>query len=768
MVRLIPRGVLLKDGRDFLPSVPGGVSVAEARRGTIAHGILAAHDTAGGGGVLRLRFDALASHDITYVGILLTARAAGLERLDIPYVLTNCHNSLCAVGGTINEDDHLFGLSAAQRYGAIYVPAHQAVIHAYLRETLAGCGRMILGSDSHTRYGALGTLGVGEGGPELVKQILGRTYDIPSPEVVAVRLTGRPRPGVGPHDVALALIGAVYGSGFAKNKILEFVGDGIASLPIEYRNGIDVMTTETACLSSVWMTDGETERYLRIHGRPGDYRPLSPAPLAYYDGAVEIDLSSVEPMIALPFHPSNVLTVRELNANAGDILRDCERRGTEQLGLKDGMLRLTDKVDPVTGRVRATQGVIAGCAGGIFDNLCAAADILRGGSIGNGPFSLSVYPASQPCFVRLLETGDAADLLRAGVTVRSAFCGPCFGAGDVPSDGGLSLRHTTRNFPHREGSRPGEGQMASVALMDARSIAATARNGGLLTGADETDTEYRPREYRFDPTIYEKRVYNGFGRPDPSRDLAFGPNIADWPSMKPLADSLAVCVCSVIDDPVTTTDELIPSGETSSYRSNPRRLSRFALSRKDPLYVDRADIVRAVAEGSSADAADPDLLDRAEDALNAALSAAGLSRQSTGIGSAVCAVCPGDGSAREQAASCQRVLGGAANIAREYATKRYRSNLINWGMLPLLSEDISFGRNKASAEKAENGDWVLLPGVRKAIASGAEILSGYLYHTAERRLSLHTFRLGPLTEEERKILLAGSLTGYYREQKGKE
>ena len=776
MVSLIRHGVFLVGGKDFSDTLPEGASLDAAKRGTIASSILASHNVSDDGERMHIRFDALASHDITYVGILLTARAGGLEKLPVPYILTNCHNSLCAVGGTINEDDHVFGLSAAKKYGAVYVPAHQAVIHSFMREMYAGCGKMILGSDSHTRYGALGTMACGEGGPELVKQILCRTYDIARPEIIAVRLTGKPKPGVGPQDVAIALIGAVYKDGFVKNKVLEFVGDGVAALPIEFRNGIDVMTTETTCLSSIWVTDGETERYFKMHGRPEAYRKLAPAPVAYYDGAVDIDLSKVEPMIALPLHPSNAFTIREVNANACDILRECELAGEKQLGLRPGMLRLTDKIDKATGRIRATQGVIAGCAGGTFDNLCAAADILRGGSIGSGTFAMSAYPASQPAFVRLTEVGVAADLMRAGVTLRSAFCGPCFGAGDVPANGGFSLRHTTRNFPNREGSKPGEGQMASVALMDARSIAASARAGGLLTGADELDVTYGKYEYKFDRSIYENRVYDGFGKADPGAELVFGPNITDWPQMKPLADDLAIGVASVIDDPVTTTDELIPSGESSSYRSSPHRLSRLTLSRRDPAYVGRADTVHGVAKALAGDEpvkeADPALVDAAKRSLDAALAAAGkcgfAPSGKLGVGSVVVAVRPGDGSAREQAASCQRVLGGSANIAREYATKRYRSNLINWGMLPLLSDELTIGANKGTSDAAaENGDWLILPGIRASLARGDETVFGYLWHAKDGSVTKHTFGLGTLTAEERAIILAGWLTGHYREENEK-
>lgn len=767
MVKLIKNGVFFKNGQ-----FTNDGDRETGKRGTIAYSVLSSHNTSKDPDNLKIKFDALASHDITYVGILMTARAGGLEELPLPYVLTNCHNSLCAVGGTINEDDHMFGLSAAKKYGAVYVPAHMAVIHSFMREMMAGCGKMILGSDSHTRYGALGTMAVGEGGPELVKQILGRTYDVAMPEVIAVRLTGKPRPGVGPQDVALALIGAVFSCKFVKNKVLEFVGDGIKNLPIEFRNGIDVMTTETTCLSSIWTTDEETKRYLTVHGRPEDYKELKPCEGAYYDGAVEIDLSSIEPMIALPFHPSNTFTVRELNENAADILRETEKKGEAQLGLQPGSLHLCDKVDRATGRVRVDQGVIAGCAGGIYDNLCAAADILRGKSVGHDRFALSVYPASQPAFVRLIETGVAADLMKAGATMRSAFCGPCFGAGDVPANGGLSIRHSTRNFPNREGSKPGEGQFASVALMDARSIAATAANGGLLTSADELETEYTVPDYKFDKTVYENRVWFGYGKADRDAPLTFGPNIRDWPRMKKLPDNLAVGVASVIDDDVTTTDELIPSGESSSYRSNPYRLSRLTLSRRDPEYVGRADVISAIAEKASGEEPKNPVSANAENAFNAAVKGYealyGKLEGSLGVGSLVCAVRPGDGSAREQAASCQRVLGGCANIAREYATKRYRSNLINWGMLPLTCSEPSIGKNKGSADDSVVcGEWLILPGIRAAVASGAEEVKGYLCH-GDGSITPHTFGLGKLTDDERKIILAGSLTGRAVEEKSEK
>ncbi|MBE6587636.1 MAG: hydratase [Ruminococcaceae bacterium] len=765
MVKLIKNGVFYKGGQ-FCE----GTDIEKGKKGTIAYSILSAHNTSGDEKNLKIKFDALASHDITYVGILMTARAGGLEKLPLPYVLTNCHNSLCAVGGTINEDDHMFGLSAAKKYGAIYVPAHLAVIHSFMREMMSGCGKMILGSDSHTRYGALGTMAVGEGGPELVKQILGRTYDVAAPEVIAVRLTGKPRPGVGPQDVALALIGATFKEKFVKNKVLEFVGDGIKNLPIEFRNGIDVMTTETTCLSSVWMTDEETQRYFTMHGRPEAYKKLEPADGAYYDGAVEIDLSKVEPMIALPFHPSNTYTIRELCENGADILRKCEIDGEAQLGLAPGTLKLTDKIDPATGRIRVDQGVIAGCAGGTFDNLCAAADILRGKSVGADKFALSAYPASQPAFVRLIENGVAADLMKAGATLRTAFCGPCFGAGDVPANGGLSIRHSTRNFPNREGSKPGEGQFASVALMDARSIAATAANGGLLTAATELDVEYTTPDYRFDTTVYENRVWFGYDKPDASVELQMGPNIKDWPRMKALHDNLVLGTCSVIDDDVTTTDELIPSGESSSYRSNPYRLSRLTLSRRDPEYVGRADKVWAIAKKFCGEDYDAALDISAEEAeMKAAVAAVeekiGSLEGTTGIGSLVCAVRPGDGSAREQAASCQRVLGGSANIARDYATKRYRSNLINWGMLPLTCPEMTIGKNEGTADgEILCGDWVVIPGVRKAIADGKSDVVGYL---AKKDGTVYTynFSLGALTDDERKIILAGSLTGRAVEEK---
>ena len=722
MVQLTNHGVYLIDG--VKPVDTCDVAPEEARKGTIAYSILTAHNTSGNDSDLRIRFDAMASHDITYVGIIQTARASGLTKFPIPYVLTNCHNSLCAVGGTINEDDHLFGLSAAKKYGGIYVPAHQSVIHSYMRETMTACGRMILGSDSHTRYGALGTMAIGEGGPELVKQLLCRTYDIAMPEVIAINLVGSPRPGVGPHDVAIALIGAVFANGFVKNKVLEFVGEGVKNLPIEFRNGIDVMTTETTCLSSIWVTDDKTEAYYKTHNRPEDYKELKPAPVAYYDGMVTIDLSKMECMIALPCHPSNAVTINEFRRDPKGILE------------KFGLTELLDKVDE-NGNLHVDQGVMAGCAGGIYDNLVAAGDILRGKSIGNDAFALSAYPASQPVMTRLMRTGVAADLLDAGVTIRTAFCGPCFGAGDVPANGCLSIRHSTRNFPNREGSTPGNGQSAFVALMDARSIAATAANGGILTPATDLDITYSEPDYVYDDAAYKSRVYHGFGKADPTVELRFGPNIADWPEMPPLGEDILMKVCSYITDPVTTTDELIPSGETSSYRSNPMKLAEFALSRKDPDYVERAKTAVAVAP-----------FEMVCDAVEAITGSPALPQ----IGSVIYARKPGDGSAREQAASCQRVLGGSANIALEYATKRYRSNLINWGMIPFTVE---------SEPDFEVGDYLLVRGIRSAVKDKTEAVTAYVIKpdgtTKEMALTIPT-----MTDDERQIILDGCLINYYR------
>ncbi|MCE5280612.1 MAG: hydratase [Deltaproteobacteria bacterium] len=728
-----------------------------ARRGTLAHQILAAHNQSKDMVHLQLRADSLASHDITYVGIIQTARASGMEAFPVPFVLTNCHNSLCAVGGTINEDDHLFGLSAARRYGGIFVPAHQAVIHQYIRETMAGCGRMILASDSHTRYGALGTMGFGEGGPEIVKQLLGRTYEIAYPEVIAVHLKGRPSPGVGPQDVALALIRAVFSSGAVKNKVLEFIGPGVTNLPIDFRNGIDVMTTETTCLSSIWRTDGQVEAWYRAHGRPEAYRLLEPSEVAYYDGIVEVDLDRVEPMIALPFHPSNAWPIAELNRNAREILREAEVEAARQIANPDLILGLTNRL--VGGRLRVDQGIVAGCAGGTFDNLVAMAQIMDGLSAGNSAFSLGIYPASQPIHLELIRNGSIERLLNAGAVIRTAFCGPCFGAGDTPAHGGLSIRHTTRNFPNREGSKPTEGQIASVALMDARSIAATAVRGGILTAATEVDLPLSQEAYRFDPQVYEKKVYRGFGNASPEEPLRLGPNIADWPKILPLPENLLLMVASVILDPVTTTDELIPSGETSSYRSNPEKLAGFTLSRKDPAYVGRAKTVRDLEDRRVRMLSDGKPEDGLQEALSSFWAVEGPRPEAfrrfiaeTGLGSIVVAVKPGDGSAREQAASCQKVLGGQANIALEYATKRYRSNLINWGMLPFLID-------REGMTKLAVGDWIYIPGIRRAIEEGsgkvpAERIRGGLRTPLE-------LGLGKLSQEERTIILAGCLINRY-------
>ena len=720
----------------------------QAYKGTMAYGILTAHNTSGNDRDLRIKFDAMASHDITFVGIIQTARASGLEKFPIPYVLTNCHNSLCAVGGTINEDDHRFGLSAAKKYGGIFVPPHMAVIHQYMRERFAGCGKMILGSDSHTRYGALGTMAIGEGGGELAKQLLGRTYDVARPGVVAICLTGALPAGCGPHDVAIALVGELFKSGYVKNKVMEFVGPGIASLRQDTRNAIDAMTTETTCLSSIWETDEKTRQFLTVHGRAGDYKPLHPAELAYYDGVVSVDLSKIRPMIALPMHPSNAFPIEELNANLKDILHECEENVQKLVGRSDVKLDLCSKIE--NGRLRVDQGVIAGCAGGLFDSIYEAASILKGHTGGCGDYALSVYPGSQPIMMELNRTGVLTDLMASGATIRTAFCGPCFGAGDVPANGALSIRHTTRNFPNREGSKPGEGQISAVALMDARSIAATAANGGYLTAASElTDVEYTVPDYHFEQGVYDKRVYNGWGHPEPDYALKFGPNIKDWPEQPALTDDLLVKIVSYITDPVTTTDELIPSGETSSFRSNPLRLAEFTLSRKDPAYVPNAKAVKALDEQRKAGELPAEVarvyddlkkLGYAPDAAN------------TNIGSAIFANKPGDGSAREQAASCQRVLGGAANFACEYATKRYRSNCINWGMLPFLVENPG---------ALDNGDYVYLPGVRKALLEAADELDAVAVKP-DGGLVKFTVKLGAMTDAERRILADGCLINYYK------
>ncbi len=719
--------------------------IENARKGTMAYHILSAHNTSGDDNKLRIKFDALTSHDITFVGIIQTARASGLERFPIPYVLTNCHNSLCAVGGTINEDDHRFGLTAAQKYGGIYVPPHQAVIHQYMRECMAGCGKMILGSDSHTRYGALGTMAIGEGGPELVKQILEKTYDINYPDVVGVYLTGKPRAGVGPQDVALAIIGAVFKNGFVKNKVMEFIGDGVSNLSVDYRIGIDVMTTETTCLSSIWSTDEKVEAFLTNHNRSGDYKKLSPDNMACYDGMVVVDLSKVESMIAMPFHPSNVYTINDLNANLSDILHEVEEVGQQQLGTDKVKLRLRDKIK--NGKLAAQQAIVAGCAGGGFENLMYVANAVKGHSIGCGDFDMSVYPASQPVFMELVKNGAIANIMQSGIAVKTAFCGPCFGAGDTPPNNGLSIRHTTRNFPNREGSKPGNGQISSVALMDARSIAATAINGGMLTPATSLDIGEWDGGYTFDNSSYKSRVYQGYGCGNPNAELRLGPNITDWPKQNPLSENILMKVACVISDPVTTTDELIPSGETSSYRSNPRGLAEFTLSRKDPEYVGRAKAVAALEQSR--------LAGNAPDEVICVLSKFGDGKkllETTGISSVIYAVRPGDGSAREQAASCQRVLGAGANIALEYATKRYRSNLINWGMIP-------FTFDGDGANLFTNDMYIYVEGIREAIKREDKTIKAKL--VSGESVEEVTLNLPVLTPTERDIILDGCLINYY-------
>ena len=761
MIKLYDNGVYLVNGTDIVED-NGEAAAAlaakcgqapskeEAAKGTMAYSILEAHNTSGNMKQLQIKFDKLTSHDITFVGIIQTARASGLEKFPIPYVLTNCHNSLCAVGGTINEDDHMFGLSCAKKYGGIYVPPHQAVIHQYAREMLAEGGKMILGSDSHTRYGALGTMAMGEGGPELVKQLLSRTYDINMPGVIAVYLTGKPQKGVGPQDIALAIIGAVFANGYVNNKVMEFVGDGVANLSADFRIGVDVMTTETTCLSSIWTTDDKIKEFYEIHKRPEGYKELKPADVAYYDGMVYVDLSTIKPMIAMPFHPSNVYTIEELNANLIDILDDVEKRALVSLDNNKVNYTLKDKVH--NGRLYVEQGVIAGCAGGGFENVCDAADILRGKYIGADEFSLSVYPSSQPVFMELVKNGTIADLMETGATVRSAFCGPCFGAGDVPPNNGLSIRHSTRNFPNREGSKVNNGQIASVALMDARSIAATAANQGYLTAATDIDVDFKKPKYFFDSAIYENRVYNGWGNAKPETEVKFGPNIKDWPEMSALTDNLVLKVVSEIHDPVTTTDELIPSGETSSFRSNPLGLAEFTLSRKDPAYVGRAKEVQAAEKARVAGEDIFAALPEVEEVFNIINGTFNVSPQETQIGSTIFAVKPGDGSAREQAASCQKVLGGFANIANEYATKRYRSNLINWGMLPFLYQgELPF----------ENGDYLFIKDIKKAIEEKNDTIKAYVVNKGMKEFELH---LGNLTEDERDIIEKGCLINYYRSQ----
>ena len=761
MIQLYDGGAYVLNGTEIIADTAEGASILagklgnvpekkEAKKQTIAYGILKAHNTSDNMDKLKIRFDKLTSHDITFVGIIQTARASGLEKFPMPYVLTNCHNSLCAVGGTINEDDHMFGLTCAKKYGGMYVPPHQAVIHQFAREMLAGGGKMILGSDSHTRYGALGTMAMGEGGPELVKQLLNQTYDISMPGVVGVYLTGSPMKGVGPQDVALAIIKAVFECGYVNNKVMEFIGDGVANLSADFRIGVDVMTTETTCLSSIWRTDEKIQEFYEIHGRADDYKELNPGPAAYYDGMIVVNLSEIKPMIAMPFHPSNAYTIEELNANLDDILADCEARGRVSLG-DQVHFSLRDKVR--NGKLYVDQGIIAGCAGGGFENICAAADILKGRSIGADEFTLSVYPASMPVYMELIKNGSAAMLMETGAVLKTAFCGPCFGAGDTPSNNGFSIRHSTRNFPNREGSKLQNGQIASVALMDARSIAATAANKGYLTAATDLDVEFRNPKYFFDKKIYENRVFDSKGVADPSVEIHFGPNIKDWPAMSALPEYLVLKVVSEIHDPVTTTDELIPSGETSSYRSNPLGLAEFTLSRKDPEYVGRAKEIqkaqKAIEAGNCPLDAVPELK-TVMDAVHTKYPEAG--KGNLGVGSTIFAVKPGDGSAREQAASCQKVLGGWANIANSYATKRYRSNLINWGMLPFLIDEGEL--------PFKNGDYLFVPHITEAVKNGAKEVEAYM--VKDEQLHAFTLRLGEMTPEEREIILKGCLINYNR------
>ena len=751
-MKLYDTGVYLLNGQKIVPENQADVPVSkeEAVKNTIAYSILEAHNTSGNMEKLQIRFDKLTSHDITFVGIIQTARASGLEKFPVPYVLTNCHNSLCAVGGTINEDDHMFGLTCAKKYGGVYVPPHQAVIHQFAREMLAAGGKMILGSDSHTRYGALGTMAMGEGGPELVKQLLSQTYDINMPGVVAIYLTGSPRPGVGPQDVALAIIGKVFANGYVKNKVMEFVGPGVANLSADFRIGVDVMTTETTCLSSIWQTDEKIQEFYEIHGRSEDYKELKPGETAYYDGCVEIDLDEIKPMIAMPFHPSNAYTIDELKANLDDILADVEKKA--QISL-DGKVPYTLRDKVIDGKLYVEQGIIAGCAGGGFENICAAADILKGKSIGADAFTLSVYPASTPIYMELAKNGVLADLLATGAVVKTAFCGPCFGAGDTPANNAFSIRHTTRNFPNREGSKIQNGQISSVALMDARSIAATAANKGFLTSAEDYTGGYTGQKYFFDKTIYENRVFDSKGVADPSVEIQFGPNIKDWPKMAALPENLIVKVVSEIHDPVTTTDELIPSGETSSYRSNPLGLAEFTLSRKDPAYVGRAKEVQKAQEAIQEGKCPVDALPEMKPVMDVIKkSYPDVSKENLGVGSTIFAVKPGDGSAREQAASCQKVLGGWANIANEYATKRYRSNLINWGMLPFLI--------KEGELPFANGDYLFFPEIRKAVAEKDDVIKGYV--GGESELKEFEVALGELTDDEREIILKGCLINYNR------
>ena len=745
MIKLYDGGAFLINGKDIVPEKDASWAAAaagrnldkeEARKGTIAYGILKAHNTSDNMDKLKIKFDAMASHDITFVGIVQTAKASGMKEFPIPYVLTNCHNSLCAVGGTINEDDHMFGLSAAKKYGGIYVPPHIAVIHQYMRERHAGCGRMIIGSDSHTRYGALGTMAVGEGGGELVKQLLRDTYDISYPGVVGVYLDGKPAPGVGPQDIALAIIGAVFKNGYVKNKVMEFVGPGVASMECDYRNGVDVMTTETTCLSSIWRTDEKTKAFLTVHGRGDDYRQLDPEEVAYYDGMIYIDLSTVKPMIALPFHPSNTYEIEEFLASPADILREIEREAAVIQENPDLEFSLTDKVD-ASGKVRVQQGIIAGCAGGTYSSICEAAHILKNANCGNDEFTLSVYPSSQPVFMELVKNGAITDLMAAGAAIKTAFCGPCFGAGDTPANNALSIRHTTRNFPNREGSKPGNGQLSAVALMDARSIAATAANGGVLTPATAFADDYVVPEYSFDESSYTSRVYSGFGKGQGESELVYGPNIKDWPELPALSDNILLKVCSRIMDPVTTTDELIPSGETSSFRSNPLGLAEFTLSRRDPEYVARAKAVKTD---------ETEILEAAFGEISGITP--GASKEDVEVGSVIYCVKPGDGSAREQAASCQRVLGGLANICREYATKRYRSNVMNWGMVPF---------QMAAEPDFRVGDLIYVPGIKEALAGDMKSIKAYVLGENAHEIQLF---ISDMTAEEKEIVKAGCLINY--------
>lgn len=758
MVKLYDKGVYLLNGTEIeedenavAARTGQSVSQEDAAKNTMAYNILAEHNTSGSMDRLQIKFDKLTSHDITFVGIIQTARASGLERFPIPYVLTNCHNSLCAVGGTINEDDHMFGLTCAKKYGGVYVPPHQAVIHQYAREMLAGGGKMILGSDSHTRYGALGTMAMGEGGPELVKQLLEKTYDIKMPGVVGIYLDGEPAMGVGPQDVALAIIGATFANGYVNNKVMEFVGPGVDKLSADFRIGIDVMTTETTCLSSIWKTDSKIEEFYEIHGRAEDYKELNPGAVAYYDGMVYVDLGEIKPMIAMPFHPSNVYTIDEVNANLKDVLHDVEQKALVSL---DGAVDYTLQDKIVGGKLYVEQGIIAGCAGGGFENICAAADIIRGKYIGADEFTFSVYPASTPIYMELVKNGAVADLMQAGTIVKTAFCGPCFGAGDTPANHAFSIRHSTRNFPNREGSKLQNGQISSVALMDARSIAATAANKGFLTSAADMDVEYKGLKYHFDQEIYANRVFDSKGKADPSVEIKFGPNIKDWPEMPALPENLVLKVVAEIHDPVTTTDELIPSGETSSYRSNPLGLAEFTLSRKDPAYVGRAKEVQKAQKAIEAHTCPLDVLDELKPVMaevRKKFPEAG--EGNIGVGSTIFAVKPGDGSAREQAASCQKVLGGWANIANEYATKRYRSNLINWGMLPFITKEEHQSLN------FKNGDYIFVPGIKKAIKDKTPDIKAYVVDGGLKEITLS---VGDMTDAEREIILKGCLINYYK------